>query len=301
MSGAAAGAPDGTFAAWRDLVEHGLAEAVAAPPGTCDAAAELVDAMRYALLGGGKRLRPLLTLAACRACGGAAEAALPAALAIELIHAYSLVHDDLPAMDDDDLRRGRPTTHKVYGEALGILAGDALQTRAFELLARAPLPGATVAQQVAALAAAAGPAGMAGGQALDLAAEGKPADADAVARIGRMKTGALLTACFELGALAAGAPPELRARLVRCGAQVGEAFQIQDDILDLTASTEQLGKTAGKDLAQGKATWPALVGLDAARRRTAALRDEALAELAELGPPAVPLAALVRAAVDRSH
>jgi geranylgeranyl diphosphate synthase type II len=301
VSGAAADAADGTLAAWRELVERGLAEAVAAPPGTSGAAAELLDAMRYALLGGGKRLRPLLTLAACRACGGAAEAALPAALAIELIHAYSLVHDDLPAMDDDDLRRGRPTTHKVYGEALGILAGDALQTRAFELLARAPLPGATVAEQVAALAAAAGPAGMAGGQALDLAAAGKPTDADAVARIDRMKTGALLTACFELGALAAGAAPELRARLVRCGARVGEAFQIQDDILDLTASTEQLGKTAGKDLAQGKATWPALVGLDAARRRTAGLRDDALAELAELGPPAEPLAALVRAAVDRSR
>ena len=141
---------------------------------------------------------------------------------------------------------------------------------------------------------------MAGGQALDLAAAGRPADAAAVARIDRMKTGALITACFELGALAADAPGTLRARLARCGALVGEAFQIQDDILDLTASTGQLGKTAGKDLAQGKATWPALVGLPAARQRTAALRDEALAELASLGPAAGPLGALVRAAVDRS-
>ena len=301
MSEFAPGAPGTALAAWRAQVELELADAVAAPPDAAGAAAELVDAMRYALLGGGKRLRPLLTLAACRACGGAVESALPAALATEMIHAYSLVHDDLPAMDDDDLRRGRPTTHKVYGEAMGILAGDALQTRAFEVLARGSLPGATIAAQVATLAAAAGPAGMAGGQALDLAAEGRPVDADAVARIDRMKTGALLTACFELGALAAGAPEALRARLVRCGELVGEAFQIQDDILDLTASTEQLGKTAGKDLAQGKATWPALVGLDAARQRTAALRDEALAELAALGPAAEPLSVLVRAAVDRSR
>ena len=300
MSAARPGGPGETLAAWRAQVERGLADAVAAPAEASGAAAKLLDAMRYALLGGGKRLRPLLTLAACRACGGTDEAALPAALAIEMIHAYSLVHDDLPAMDDDDLRRGRPTTHKVYGEAMAILAGDALQTRAFEVLARGPLPGATIAVQVAALAAAAGPAGMAGGQALDLAAAGRPADAAAVARIDRMKTGALLTACFEVGALAAGAPEPLRVRLVRCGILVGEAFQIQDDILDLTASTEQLGKTAGKDLAQGKATWPALVGLEAARQRTAALRDEALAELDALGAAAEPLLALVRAAVDRS-
>ncbi len=289
------------LAAWREQVERGLEDALAAPEELAGADAELLEAMRYALLGGGKRLRPLLTLAACRACGGTTAAALPAAVAIEMIHAYSLVHDDLPAMDDDDLRRGRPTTHKVYGEAMAILAGDALQTRAFEVLARGAVPGATVAAQVVALAAAAGPAGMAGGQALDLAAAGTPADAGAVARIDRMKTGALLTACFELGALAAAAPEPVRARLVRCGELVGEAFQIQDDILDLTASTEQLGKTAGKDLVQGKATWPALVGLDAALRRAAALRDEALAGLASLGPAADPVLALVRAAVDRSH
>jgi geranylgeranyl pyrophosphate synthase len=300
VSGPETGGPGDAPAAWRERIERGLADAVAARPDAAGGAAELLDAMRYALLGGGKRLRPLLTVAACRACGGTVDAALPAALAIEMIHAYSLVHDDLPAMDDDDLRRGRPTTHKVYGEAMGILAGDALQTRAFEVLSRGPLPGAAIAAQVAALAAAAGPAGMAGGQALDLAAEGRPAGAEEIAQIDRMKTGALLTACFELGALAAGAPEPLRARLVRCGALVGEAFQIQDDILDLTASTEQLGKTAGKDLVQGKATWPALVGLEAARQRTAALRDEALAELGELGPAAEPLVALVRAAVDRS-
>jgi geranylgeranyl pyrophosphate synthase len=301
MSGQAPG-PDGeVLAAWRHEVDRALAEAVAPASTTGDAAAELVDAMRYALLGPGKRLRPLLTLAACRSCGGEIEAALPAAVAIEMIHAYSLVHDDLPAMDDDDLRRGRPTTHKVYGEALAVLAGDALQTRAFEILALARLPGSTVASQVAALAAAAGPAGMAGGQALDLAAERQPGDAAAIRRIDRMKTGALLTACFELGALAAGAPPAQRARLSRCGERVGEAFQVQDDILDLTASTEDLGKTAGKDRTQGKATWPALVGLDAARQHAAALRDEALAELASLGPAAAPLAALVRAAVDRNR
>ncbi len=290
-----------TLAAWRAQVERGLEEALAAPEELAGAAAELLEAMRYALLGGGKRLRPLLTLATCRACGGAVETALPAAVAIEMIHSYSLAHDDLPAMDDDDLRRGRPTTHKVYGEAMAILAGDALQTRAFEVLARGPVPGATIAAQVVALAVAAGPAGMAGGQALDLAAAGRPADAHAVARIDRMKTGALLVACFELGALAAAAPESLRARLVASGALVGEAFQIQDDILDLTASTAQLGKTAGKDLAQGKATWPALVGLDAALQRAATLRDEALAGLASLGPAADPLLALVRAAVDRSR
>jgi geranylgeranyl diphosphate synthase type II len=301
MSAVASGPGGELLAGWREQVDRALAAAVGPANESRDAAAELVDAMRYALLGPGKRLRPLLTLAACRACGGEIEAALPAAVAIEMIHAYSLVHDDLPAMDDDDLRRGRPTTHKVYGEPLAVLAGDALQTRAFEILALAPLPGATVASQVAALAAAAGAAGMAGGQALDLAAERQPVDATAVRRISRMKTGALLTACFELGALAAGASPARRAQLARCGERVGEAFQVQDDILDLTASTEALGKTAGKDPKQGKATWPALVGLDAARQHAVALRDEALAEVAPLGPAAAPLVALVHAAVDRNR
>ncbi|MBP7147208.1 MAG: polyprenyl synthetase family protein [Acidobacteria bacterium] len=255
--------------------------------------------MRYSALGGGKRLRPLLVLAACRACGGDEEQALPAALAVEMIHAYSLVHDDLPAMDDDELRRGRPTTHVAFGEALAILAGDALQSRAFEMLARAR-PAERVAAQLAVLARAAGAPGMAGGQALDLLAEGRDVDEAGVEAIHRLKTGALLTACFRLGALAAGAPAPVVETLTAAGREIGLAFQIQDDVLDVTASTAELGKTAGKDQRASKATWPAVVGLDESRRRATELLASALARLAPLGPTAHPLVRLARQSVERA-
>jgi geranylgeranyl pyrophosphate synthase len=217
-----------------------------------------------------------------------------------MLHAYSLVHDDLPAMDDDDLRRGRPTVHRAFDEATAILAGDALQTRAFEVLASAPLPPERVVAQVRTLATAAGTDGMAGGQQLDLNAEGLAASEALVTEIDRRKTGALLQAAFVLGAQAAGAAPDLVAALAKVGADVGLAFQIQDDLLDETATTAELGKTAGKDVAAGKVTWPAAVGRDESARRARVLLQGALARIEALGPRAAPLAELVRRTASRA-
>ncbi len=284
------------FEAWRSLVTREL-ESTFAPRESCPE--PLFEAMRYAMMAGGKRLRPLLVLASCAAAGGRDEDALPAALAIEMIHTYSLVHDDLPAMDDDDLRRGRPTTHVVYGEALAILAGDALHTYAFETLGASHLPPARVRAQLATLARAAGPAGMAGGQVLDLLAEGQEPNEGLVRQIHRLKTGALLAAAHRLGAEGAGAAAELATHFEAIGHKVGLAFQIQDDVLDVTSTTEELGKTVGKDEAAGKATWPALVGLEESKRRAKALMEEALAEIDGLEGDTAPLAFLVRKMVER--
>jgi farnesyl diphosphate synthase len=288
--------PAALLECWRRWVDDELARALPPPGGL---AAPLPEAMRHATLGGGKRLRPLLVLAACHAAGGAVEEALPAALAIELVHAYSLVHDDLPAMDDDDLRRGRPTVHVAFDEATAILAGDALQTAAFEILANASLPPDRVVAQVRTLAVAAGVAGMAGGQQLDLAAEGAVATEEVVASIHARKTGALFAAALRLGAEAAGAAAAVADSLHGIGADLGLAFQIQDDILDET-TTEQLGKTSGKDAAQGKATWPAAVGIAESKRRAAALFDRALDALGAFGAPATPLTALVQRTRERN-
>jgi geranylgeranyl pyrophosphate synthase len=285
------------IAAWSERIENTLASAVRRDDGV----RELWDAMGYSLLAGGKRLRPLLALASCHAASGDAERALGPAASLEMIHAYSLIHDDLPAMDDDDLRRGQPTNHVVHGEAMAILAGDALHTLAFETLARAPLPADARAELVGLLARAAGAAGMAGGQALDILHEGGTFDEALVDRIHTMKTGALLVASFEMGAVAAGATDEARDELVAIGRATGLAFQIRDDILDETASTEALGKTAGKDRATGKATWPAVVGLEEAERRCANLLDEAARRLQRFGERGEALASLVRRAVQRSR
>ncbi|UCF66142.1 MAG: polyprenyl synthetase family protein [Acidobacteriota bacterium] len=283
---------------WRETIDQCLERLFA----ELDApSAELVDAMRYAVTGGGKRLRPLIVLASCRAVGGTPERALPAALAVELLHGYSLVHDDLPAMDDDELRRGRPTVHVVFGDAIAVLAGDALQSLAFETLSGidsiAPV---ALREQLKTLARAAGVCGMAGGQALDLAAASERASAEQVARIHRHKTGALMAASYRLGGASAGAETAVCERLERVGERVGLAFQIQDDILDCTAPTSRLGKTAGKDVAAGKATWPALVGIESARRQASDLLNEALAELAVFGADAEPLRELTRRAVERA-
>ncbi len=283
--------------AWRHLVEDGLASAL---PPAGGLAAPLPEAMRHATLGGGKRLRPLLVLAACHAAGGDAADALPAALAIEMLHTYSLIHDDLPAMDDDELRRGRPTVHVKYGEATAILAGDALQTRAFEVLAGAALPSERVVAQVRTLARAAGVDGMAGGQQLDLLAEGAPAAPEQVATIHQRKTGALFAAALELGAEGAGAPQRLLLALRRIGESLGLAFQIQDDLLDQTGATADLGKTSGKDAASRKATWPAAVGREASEKTVRELLNEVVSEIAMLGDRAAPLAALVRRTAHRS-
>ena len=241
-------------------------------------------AMRYSVLAGGKRLRPALVLLGARAAGGSEEDVLGVACAVEFVHTYSLIHDDLPAMDDDDYRRGRPSCHKQFGEATAILAGDALNTYAFEVIARtAPHP-SRVAALVGELCTAAGTRGMVGGQVADLDAEqlqteswdGLPPDVDLVRAIHERKTGALLTASLRLGAIACGADDELLERLGRVGARIGLAFQIVDDVLDEEGEVAELGKTPGKDRAQGKATFPAAIGVEASRDEASRLVAEAV-------------------------
>ncbi|SFI84017.1 farnesyl-diphosphate synthase [Pseudomonas guineae] len=263
----------------------------------------LYAAMRYSLFNGGKRVRPLLAYAACEALGGAPERANAAACALELIHAYSLVHDDLPAMDDDDLRRGQPTTHKAFDEACAILAGDGLQALAFEVLADAthnPLDAEIRLTMLSALARAAGPAGMVGGQAIDLGSVGKILDQNALETMHRHKTGALIEASVQLGALASGQADEHALKALHTYARaIGLAFQVQDDILDVESDTATLGKTQGKDQAHDKPTYPALLGLDAAKAYALELRDQALHALRPFDQAAEPLRDLARYIVER--
>ncbi|MEQ5800560.1 (2E,6E)-farnesyl diphosphate synthase [Halomonas sp. H10-9-1] len=263
-------------------------------------APRLEAAMRHGVLVGGKRLRPLLVYAAGRALG-AEDATLDApAMAIELIHAYSLVHDDLPAMDDDDLRRGQPTVHRAYDEATAILAGDALQSLAFEVIARTRHP--RLAAMIASLAEAAGRDGMVAGQVLDLDAVGGHPDVDALATMHAHKTGALIRAAVRLGGLAAVSEDDASlAALDAYARAIGLAFQIHDDVLDVIGDTATLGKASGADAARDKPTYPTLLGLAGARRRAAGLVEEAVAALAPLGEPARPLAALARYMIERDH
>ncbi len=246
-------------------------------------AVRLAEAVCYSLEAGGKRVRPVLCLLACEAVGGAAAQALPGALALEYVHTYSLIHDDLPAMDDDDLRRGRPTSHKVFGEGHAILAGDALLTEAFGVLAAADLDPVRRAEALTLLAEGAGWRGMAGGQALDLEGE-KHASYDLahLQLIHHLKTGALLRASLEIGAVLGGATPAERAALRAYGDASGLAFQIQDDILDATATEADLGKRAGKDAGRGKITYPSLLGLEGARKALSEATETALCHLASL-------------------
>ncbi len=258
-----------------------------AQPGEITRPARLLEAMRYATLGGGKRLRPFLVIESARLFGVEGTAALRTACALEMIHCYSLVHDDLPAMDDDDLRRGRPTAHKAFDEATAILAGDGLLTYAFDVVAD-PATHADAglrAALVLALARAAGLGGMVGGQALDLAAETAaiPLDQAATLEMQAMKTGALLRFAVDAGAILGGADPEQALALRRYGKALGAAFQIADDILDAEGDTAALGKRAGKDAERGKATLVSLLGLEAAKARCDALVDEANAALAATG------------------
>ncbi len=263
----------------------------------------LYQAMRYSVMNGGKRVRPLLVYAACEALEGDIERADGAACAVELIHAYSLVHDDLPAMDDDDLRRGQPTTHKAFDEASAILAGDGLQSLAFEVLAdrrRNPHDAETRLQMISALGAAAGPAGMVGGQAIDLGSVGLQLDQQALEVMHRHKTGALIEASVLLGALASGKSDDLSLKaLLQYARAIGLAFQVQDDILDVESDTATLGKTQGKDEAHDKPTYPALLGLDAAKQYAIELRDLALHALRLFGDSAEPLRELARYIVER--
>ncbi|MDY6812485.1 MAG: farnesyl diphosphate synthase [Pseudomonadota bacterium] len=289
------------LARYRERVDAALEQAL---PGAATRPARLHAAMRYAVLGGGKRIRPALCYAAAEALQVPLAAVDPAAMALELIHAYSLVHDDLPAMDDDDLRRGQPTCHRAFDEATAILAGDALQALALELLA-APqphFPAEAQLRMVQLLTCACGSQGMAGGQALDLAAEGTPPEhmpLTALETVHRLKTGALIQASVRLPAELAGAAA--RQHLGDFGELLGLAFQIQDDILDVAGDTAVLGKRAGMDLAHRKATYPAVCGLAAAEARVAALHEQALAALTPFGAHADALRALCGWLLERRH
>jgi geranylgeranyl diphosphate synthase type II len=269
-------------------LERWLPPAVALPP-------TIHEAMRYSVFAGGKRLRPMLALFGCEAVGGKSQDALPAAVALELIHTYSLVHDDLPAMDDDDFRRGRPTCHKVYGEAIAILAGDALLTHAFQVLAdpaASDVPAPRRLQIIAEVSAAAGSAGMVGGQTMDIQAEGKTLDPAALLALHAKKTGALLRASIRVGGLAGGADEAAMESLTCYGERLGLAFQIVDDILDIEGSSAEMGKTAGSDLRKHKATYPAVFGLEASRADAARLLEEARHAVTPLGERGAVLVAL---------
>jgi geranylgeranyl diphosphate synthase type II len=263
----------------------------------------LVEAVRYTLLGGGKRIRPIALLAACESVGGSSERALPYACAIEMVHAYSLIHDDLPAMDNDTLRRGKPTNHVVFGEGLAILAGDALLTEAFHVLvegaARDPQPRRAL-RAVREIAEAAGARGMVGGQAADLAAEGGALDLATVEFIHVRKTGSLLLAAVRTGAVVGGANAAALKRLTRYGECLGLAFQIADDILDAEAPTALTGKEPGRDGARHKVTFPAVLGLPAAKQRARELLGQALTALSGCDASADPLRELARFVVDRA-
>jgi farnesyl diphosphate synthase len=253
----------------------------------------LMEAMRHGVLNGGKRLRPFLVMESAALFSADGEPVLRVAAALECVHCYSLIHDDLPAMDDDDLRRGQPTVHKAFDEATAILAGDALLTLAFDIIAgeTTALPAERRADLVLALARAAGPGGMVGGQVLDLEAERTRPDEAGIIRLQAMKTGALIRFACEAGALAAGAPPADRERLAEFGAAIGLAFQLADDLLDLTADAGQLGKATNKDAAAGKATLVALHGQSWARRQLHGLVEQAHALLEPYGEQAAPLRA----------
>jgi geranylgeranyl diphosphate synthase type II len=260
----------------------------------------VVEAMRYSLFAGGKRLRPILCLAASEAVGGDLKAAMPAGCALEMIHTYSLIHDDLPAMDDDDLRRGKPTNHKVFGEAIAILAGDGLLTEAFVLLSdyNSLLPERAV-QVIGVIAEAASYRGMVGGQVVDILSQNKRADLETVQQMHSRKTAALIAAATESGALAGTGSEAQVAALARYGRAIGLAFQIADDILDIEGDTELLGKTTGADEARGKVTYPAAVGLERSRQAANEMVNDALAELEGFDDRANPLRSLANYIITR--
>jgi geranylgeranyl diphosphate synthase type II len=282
----------------RPRVEEALAAYLDLPSG-CPP--PLADAMRYSLLVPAKRLRPLLVLMAADACGGSVDAAMPAACAVEMIHTYSLVHDDLPAMDDDDLRRGRPTCHKVYGEAMAILAGDALLTLAFETLARDVRPAGVAVECCRALAEAAGPAALVGGQASDLMGSTADSDLAMLESIHRRKTGAMFPVSLRLGALAAQATAEQQAALEQYGRRLGLAFQIADDLLDVRGDEGALGKRVGKDAGRGKLTFPGFLGVEESQRRAERLVAEARETLEPFAANAEGLESLARYVVERDR
>jgi geranylgeranyl diphosphate synthase, type II len=262
---------------------------------------ELVEPIRYSLLAPGKRLRPLLVLMACEACGCDYGRAMPAAAAVEMIHTYSLIHDDLPAMDDDDLRRGRPTCHKAFNEASAILAGDALLAYAFEMLTKLESPPAIVAKCCSELAKAAGPSQLVGGQAADLAAEGAEGNVELLEAIHRRKTGAMFVVSLRLGGLVGEASGPQLAALTTYGQTVGLAFQIVDDLLDCEVSTEEMGKRTQKDTKKGKLTFPRLLGVAESRWRAQQLIEQGVSALAPLGSGGERLCDLAKYILERKR
>ncbi|MBS0199138.1 MAG: polyprenyl synthetase family protein [Proteobacteria bacterium] len=287
------------LADWRARTEADLDHVL----GDCFASARLADAMRHAVKAGGKRIRPLLVHATVHALGGDGEHARQPAVAVELLHTYSLVHDDLPAMDDDALRRGQPTVHVAFDEATAILAGDALQTLAFEILANGGVPAETCVKQLRELAHASGIDGMCGGQMRDLEATGT-ADTLSITELERLhalKTGALLRAAVRMGALAGNADGAQRATLDRYADALGLAFQIRDDLLDIEGDSATLGKTAGKDVEQAKSTFPALLGVEASRQRLQQLAAEMHDALAVFDQRADALRAIARQVIERDR
>ena len=282
----------------RQQIDAALAQHVNYGP---DCPPHLAEAIRHSLLAPGKRLRPLLVLMSAKACGCVYERAMPAACAVEMVHTYSLIHDDLPAMDDDDMRRGRPSCHAKYGEATAILAGDALLAQAFEVLATHTQPPAVAARCCAELAKAAGPENLVGGQEDDLKAGLAERNLDFVERIHRRKTGAMIRVSLRLGGIVGGASKEQLAALDRYGQNLGLAFQIVDDLLDHEGSEAALGKRAGKDHDHGKVTYPALLGADASRDRARRLIDEAIVALDIFGDQAKDLESLATYVLNRNH
>jgi farnesyl diphosphate synthase len=290
--------PNLALRSWAERSERVLNDVL---PAEADSPFRLHSAMRYATLGGGKRLRPCLVYATGSALGASPNQLDAAAAAVELIHAYSLVHDDLPAMDDDTLRRGRPTVHVAYDEATAILAGDALQALAFSVLARAPLPAERTVVMLRVLGDASGAAGMAGGQALDLDAVGQRLEESALVDMHTRKTGALIRAAVRMGALAAAASTDVLARLDEFATALGLAFQIRDDILDVEGDEEKLGKTAGKDAEQRKPTYASLLGLETSRERLADQAGIMITALSAIDADTSVLRALAEFTAMRSH
>jgi len=281
-------------------IDHGFERLLPIPQ---DGRARLYEAMRYSAIGGGKRIRPLLVVAGCDLFNVGRDRALRAALAVECLHVYSLIHDDLPCMDNDDLRRGKPTVHRAYDESTAILAGDSLHALAFEVLAdeATHVDPFVRAELVLELARAAGPAGMAGGQMMDLSAGGMALDLSAVTRLQQMKTGALIGWCLEAAAIMGRLPPEGRTALRGFARDLGLAFQIADDLLDHQGNVERAGKRVGKDQAAGKETFVSLLGADRARQQAQALVDQAIDHLRSYGEEADLLRDVARFAVGRDH
>lgn len=281
---------------WRGLVEARLEALLPRPD---PAPEQLVQAMRYAVVGGGKRIRPLLAMAASRAVGGSAEDAIDVGCACEFVHCFSLVHDDLPAIDDDDFRRGQPTVHRKFDDATAVLAGDALFALGFEAVVRSDLPAAVRLDCMGYLTAAVGSSGLVGGETMDVLAKGTSPTSAAVQQIHSMKTGALFSAALAMGAAAGGAGKALQETLAKVGAQLGLAFQIADDCLDATATSAELGKPVGRDQEADRVTYPAVLGLERAREEAERLVAELMPTLESLPGDFGPLQALACACVAR--